>query len=79
MKTRAAQLLRKVEETRRPVVIIQNGEPKGVLVDVASYRELREATLLLKLIAHGEADVSAGRLTPQREVFAAARARLETE
>jgi prevent-host-death family protein len=76
MKTRAAQLLRKVEETRRPVIITQNGEPKGVLLDLTSYQELREATLLLKLIAQGEADVSAGRLTPQEEVFAAARARL---
>ena len=34
MKTRAAQLLETVARTRRPVVITQSGEPRGVLVDV---------------------------------------------
>ncbi|HYT31674.1 MAG TPA: type II toxin-antitoxin system Phd/YefM family antitoxin [Thermoanaerobaculia bacterium] len=76
LKTGAARLLRTVNETRRPVVITQSGKPKGVLLDFESYEELREATLLLKLIAQGEADVRAGRTASQDEVFAAARARL---
>jgi prevent-host-death family protein len=76
MKSRAAELLRTVHETRRPVVITQNGEPKGVLVDVASYQELRDAVLLMKLIAQGEADVRAGRTLPQAEVFQRLRGRL---
>jgi prevent-host-death family protein len=33
LKTGAAKLLRSVNETRRPVVITQSGEPKGVLLD----------------------------------------------
>ena len=76
MKTRAAELLRSVEESRRPVIITQSGEPKGVLMDVASYQELRQATLLLRLIAQGEADVRAGRTVPQARVFKSLRARL---
>lgn len=76
LKTSAARLLRSVEETRRPIVITQNGEPKGVLLDVATYEELREATLLLKAIAQGEADVRSGRVIPQDELFAELRARL---
>jgi prevent-host-death family protein len=76
MKSRAAELLRTVGETRRPVVITQNGEPKGVLVDVTSYQELRDAVLLMKLIAQGEADVRAGRTVPQDEVFRKLRGRL---
>jgi prevent-host-death family protein len=78
LKTGAARLLRTVNETRRPVVITQSGEPKGVLLDFESYEELREAILLLKLIAQGEADVRAGRTVSQDEVFAAARARLSS-
>lgn len=78
LKTGAARLLRTVGETRRPVVITQSGVPKGVLVDYETYEELREATLLLKLIARGEADVRAGKTIPHDEVFAAARARLGT-
>ena len=79
MKSRAAELLRTVGETRRPVVITQNGEPKGVLVDVASYQELRDAVLLMKLIGQGEADVRAGRTVPQNEVFKKLRDRLPEE
>jgi prevent-host-death family protein len=76
LKTSAAKLLRAVGASRRPVVITQSGVPKGVLVDYETYEELREATLLLKLIAQGEADIRAGRSTTQREVFAAARNRI---
>ena len=77
MKTRAAELLRFVDETRRPVLITQSGEPKGVLMDVASYEELRRATLLLRLLAEGESDVRAGRTERHDEVFSALRAKLD--
>jgi prevent-host-death family protein len=69
MKTRAVELLRSVDENRRPVIITKSGEPRGVLMDFASYQELRRATLL-RLIAQGEADVRKGRTAPQAEVFA---------
>jgi prevent-host-death family protein len=76
MKTRAAELLRSVDRSRRPVIITQSGEPKGVLMDFASYQELRQATLLLRLIAQGEADVRRGRTLAQARVFKTLRARL---
>jgi prevent-host-death family protein len=79
VKSRAAELLSRLSENRRPVVITQNGEPRGVLLDVESYQELKDATLLLKLIAQGEADARAGRTRPQAEVFAELRARLGEE
>ena len=69
MKARAAELLRSLEENRRPVVITQNGEAKGVLLDVATYQELKDSVLMLKLLALGEADVRAGRTMPQAEAF----------
>ena len=76
MKTNAAELLRSVGESRRSVVITQSGKPKGVLMDFATYQELREATLLLRLVAQGEADVRDGRTVPQDKVFKALRGRL---
>jgi prevent-host-death family protein len=76
MKTKAAELLRSVGESRRPVVITQSGEPKGVLMDFESYQELREATLLLRLVAQGEADVRERRTVPQEQVFKSLRGRL---
>jgi len=79
MKVHAARLLRMVGETRRPIVITQSGEPKGVLMDFGSFRELREATLLLKLVAQGEGDVRARRVLSQVEVFSRLRRRLRRE
>ena len=76
MKTKAAELLRSVEESRRPVIITQSGEPKGVLMDFASYQELRQATLLLRLLAQGEAEVRQGRTVPEERVFKPLRAGL---
>ena len=76
MKTRAAELLKRVAETRRPIVITQNGKPRGVLMDFATYQEIRQSTLLLKLLAQGELDSRSGRVSTQEEVFAAARGRV---
>ena len=76
MKTKAAELLRSVDESRRPVVITQSGEPKGVLMDFASYQELRQAALLLRLLSQGEADVRGERAMRQEQVFRGVRARL---
>lgn len=50
----ADELLRSVAKTRRPVVLTgEGGEPAGVLLDVASYSELREAALLMEVLALG--------------------------
>jgi prevent-host-death family protein len=79
MKTRAAELLREVKESRRPVIITQHGEAQAVVLDVRTYEALRDATLLIQLTAQGEADVQAGRTLPQSEVFDRVRRRRTRE
>jgi len=69
LKTRAAELLSQVNESRRPVVITQNGEPKGVLQDPESYERMRDAIGMMKLLAQGEADVRAGKAVDQDRLF----------
>lgn len=69
LKLRAADLLRQINETRRPVIITQNGEPRAVLQDPESYENMRNAIGLLKLISAGEADIREGRTKLQEEVF----------
>jgi prevent-host-death family protein len=76
MKTRAAELLKQVGESRRPVVITQRGEAKAVVLDVDTYEALRDATLLLQLAAQGESDLQAGRVLTQDQAFKRVRARL---
>ena len=70
LKTRAADLLKQVNDTRRPVIITRNGEPRAVLQDAKSYEEMRYALGLMKLISQGEEDVRRDRVRSQDEVFA---------
>ena len=69
LKSRAADLLNQINETHRPVIITQNGEPRAVLQDPESYENMRNAIGLLKLISQGESDVRNGRVKSQEEVF----------
>jgi len=52
------------------MVITQNGEAKAVLQDVASFEETQETLDLLKILALGNQDVSAGKVKPVADVVA---------
>ncbi|MFK5950974.1 MAG: type II toxin-antitoxin system Phd/YefM family antitoxin [Methylococcales bacterium] len=69
LKSRAADMLKQVNETRRPIVITQNGEPRGVLQDPESYENMRNTIGLLKIISQGEEDIRNEKSKKQSEVF----------
>ncbi len=69
LKSKAADLLKQINETHRPVVITQNGEPRAVLQDPKSYENMRNAIGILKLISQGEEDVRNGKSKLQENVF----------
>ncbi|MBU0964785.1 MAG: type II toxin-antitoxin system Phd/YefM family antitoxin [Proteobacteria bacterium] len=69
LKSHAADILKQINETHRPIVITQNGEPRGVLQDPESYDNMRKAIGLLKLISLGEEDVKQGNIKSQERVF----------
>jgi len=69
LKSRAADILKQINETHRPVIITQNGEPKAILQDPESYENMRNAIGLLKLISQGEGEIRNGKARPQQEVF----------
>ena len=69
LKSRAADLLNQINETHRPVIITQNGEPRAILQDPKSYENMRNAIGILKLISEGESDIREGRTKPQDSVF----------
>ena len=69
LKANAADLLKQINETHRPVIITQNGEPRVVLQDPESYENMRNAIGILKLISQGEGDIRNGRVKSQEDVF----------
>ena len=69
LKSRAANLLKQINETRRPVIITQNGEPRAVLQDPKSFEDMRKAIGILKLISQGEEGIKKGNAKTQEQVF----------
>jgi prevent-host-death family protein len=69
LKLHSADLLNQVNETHRPVIITQNGEPRAVLQDTDSYENMRTALGLLKLLAQAENNACHGNAVLQTQVF----------
>lgn len=69
LKSHAADILKQINDTHRPIVITQNGEPRGVLQDPESYDNMRKSIGLLKLISQGEEDIKQGNTKTQSKVF----------
>ncbi|MBA3582743.1 MAG: type II toxin-antitoxin system Phd/YefM family antitoxin [Gammaproteobacteria bacterium] len=69
LKANAAEVLLELAEQRQPFVITQNGEAKAVLQDLTSYEETQETLALLKILALGNQDVSAGKIKPIKDVI----------
>jgi len=78
LKNRTAQLVREVTDGGRTVTITQNGKAKVVVMDVAMYERWRGAMALLKMLAHAEADVTAGRVLTQAAAFTRAEAAIDS-
>ena len=69
LKSRTADALKQVNETHRPIIITQNGEPRAVLQDPESYENMRNAIGILKLISQGEEDIRNKNTRSQNDVF----------
>ncbi len=67
-KANAAEVLLKLAEQREPYLITQNGEAKAVLQDIASYENTQETLALLKVLALGNQEIEAGKVTPLADI-----------
>ena len=79
LKSKASDLLKQVNETHRHVVITQNGEPKAVLQDTASFEETKRALALMKLIHQSEEAIRQGKITTHEDVFRQLNERLDSQ
>jgi len=63
--------LKRLEKSRRPLVLTLNGKAKAVVIDAQSYDELMEKVEQAKTVAVGEGleDVKRGRTKPAAEVL----------
>ena len=69
LKSRAADVLKYINETHRPMIITQNGEAKAVIQDPKSYQDMRNALTIMKLLSFAEEDIKNGDLHSEEDVF----------
>jgi len=69
LKAHAAEIVRKLNERREPLVITQNGEAKVVIQDIESYEQTQETIALLKILALGTRQVREGKVQPAEDVI----------
>ena len=69
LKSHAAEILKKINNNRRPIIITQNGEAKGVFIDTDTYQKMRDTINLMKLIILSENEIDNNKVIEQDEVF----------
>ncbi len=69
IKTNAADMLKRVNETRNPIIITQNGEAKAVLLDTESYQSMINSMGILKVLSQSENDIEKENLQDQDNMF----------
>ena len=69
LKSRAADVLKQINETHRPMIITQNGEAKAVIQDPKSYEDMKNTISILKLLSFAEEDIKNGNLHTEEDVF----------
>lgn len=62
VKAQLSRVLRQLHETRRPIVVTQNGRPAAVLITPDEFDRLRELDQFFDAIHEGLADSEAGRV-----------------
>ncbi|MCF7949689.1 MAG: type II toxin-antitoxin system Phd/YefM family antitoxin [Spirochaetia bacterium] len=77
IKTNAADMLKRVNETHNPMIITQNGEAKAVLLDTESYQSMVKSLGILKLLSQSENDIDKNQIKEQEEVFRNIESRLD--
>lgn len=70
-KARASEVVRRLREHRRPVVITQGGKPAAVLLAPEEFDQLVHQAQFVAAIEEGLADVKAGRVLSDEELDAA--------
>ena len=69
LKSRAADVLKYINETHRPMIITQNGEAKAVIQDPKSYEDMKNALTMMKILALAEEDIKSGNIHTEEDVF----------
>ncbi len=60
LKSNLAEVVNDLSESREPLLITQNGEPRLVVMDFDSYQQGEQTLAMLKLLALGQKEIDQG-------------------
>jgi prevent-host-death family protein len=69
LKEKSNQLLKRLQKTRRPILLTQNGKPAAMLVDVKKFAEQLASKRLAKLLKQAEKELAEGKGRDMDEFF----------
>lgn len=69
LKTKTADVIKSVNETKRAIVITHNGEAKAVVQDIKTYENLQNSLTMLKMIIQSENDIDNNNIISQEKMF----------
>ena len=69
IKTNAADMLKRVNDTHNPIVITQNGEAKAVLLDTESYESMINGLGIMKVLSQSEKEIEENQVADNEKVF----------
>ena len=69
LKTKTADVIKTVNDTKRTIVITQNGEAKAIIQDIKSYENLQNSLNMLKMIIQSENDIENENIASQEDMF----------
>jgi prevent-host-death family protein len=69
-RSNTAEMLKRVQESRRPIILTQHGRSAAVLLDVATYQAMADELGELRDITQGLDDKKAGRVVDHDEARA---------
>jgi prevent-host-death family protein len=69
LKTKTADVIKTVTDTKRTIIITHNGEAKAVVQDIKTYENLQNSLNMLKMIIQSENDIEKKDYFPQDEMF----------
>jgi antitoxin YefM len=61
-----SEVIKKAKDTKRPVLITQNGKGSAVIIDVNEYEQLMETIDITNAIKRAEQDIKTGRTTAHK-------------
>jgi len=62
-----SEVIKKAKNSKRPVLITQNGKGSAVIIDVDEYEQLMETLEITRAIKRAEQDIEAGRTITHKE------------